>query len=57
MGWSMEREYEDDNVENCPFASVNRIVSGKWTMVIKDISPKVEYSLTELGVAKVRQCI
>lgn len=90
----MERKYEDDNIENCPVASVQKIVCGKWTMVIvfflsqgtlrfgelsrkmpqvtqanltkelrmleeykiihreiyKEIPPKVEYSLTELGV-------
>lgn len=30
----MERIYEDDNVENCPVANVQRIIRGKWTMVI-----------------------
>ena len=34
MGWSMERKYEDDNIENCPVADVQKIVRGKWTMVI-----------------------
>lgn len=90
----MEINYEDDNIENCPVASVQKIVRGKWSMVIvfflsqgtlrfgelsrkmpqvtqanltkelrmleeygvihrevyKEIPPKVEYSLTELGV-------
>jgi len=94
MGWNMERKYEDDNIENCSVASVQKIVRGKWTMVIvfflsqgtlrfgelsrkmpqvtqanltkelrmleeyrlihrevyKEVPPKVEYSLTELGV-------
>lgn len=30
----MERNYEDDNIENCPVASAQKIVRGKWTMVI-----------------------
>ena len=30
----MERTYGDDNIENCPVASVQKIVRGKWTMVI-----------------------
>lgn len=90
----MERKYEDNNVVNCPVASVQKIIHGKWTMVIvfflshgtlrfgelsrkmphvtqanltkelrmlegyrlihrevyKEVPPKVEYSLTELGV-------
>lgn len=89
----MERKYENDNIENCPVASVQKIIRGKWTMVIvyflsqgtmrfgglsrkmpqvtqanltkelrmleeyrvihrevyKEVPPKVEYSLTELG--------
>lgn len=90
----MDRMSEDDYVENCPISSVQRIVRGKWTMVIvfflsqgtlrfgelsrkmpqvtqanltkelrmleeyrvihreiyKEVPPKVEYSLTEMGV-------
>ena len=90
----MERKHEDDKVDNCPVARVQKIVRGKWIMVIvfflshgtlrfgelskkmpqitqanltkelrlledyglihrevyKEVPPKVEYSLTELGV-------
>ena len=90
----MERKYEDENIETCPVANVQKIIHGKWTMVIvfflshrtlrfgeisrkmpqvtqanltkelrmleeygvvhrevyKEVPPKVEYSLTEIGV-------
>ena len=89
----METYYEGDNITNCPVASVQKIVRGKWTMVIifflsqgtlrfgelsrkmpqvtqanltkelhmleeykmihrevyKEVPPKVEYSLTDIG--------
>lgn len=28
------KNYEDIRIENCPVASVQKIVHGKWTMVI-----------------------
>ncbi|MBZ9688503.1 helix-turn-helix transcriptional regulator [Clostridium estertheticum] len=90
----MINEYNESNITECPVASVQKIISGKWNMVIiyflskgtmrfgelkrklpnltqatltkqlrsleeyemihreiyKQIPPKVEYSLTEIGV-------
>lgn len=90
----MISEYNEDNITECPFAPIQKIISGKWNMVIifflsqgtmrfgelqrklpdltqatltkqlrsleeyglihreiyKQIPPKVEYSLTEIGV-------
>lgn len=89
----MEIHYDGDDITNCPVASVQKIVRGKWTMVIifflsqgtlrfgelsrkmpqvtqanltkelrmledykvihrevyKEVPPKVEYSLTDIG--------
>lgn len=90
----MKRDYEGEELTNCPVAGVQKIVHGKWTMVIvyflskgtlrfgelsrkmpqvtqanltkelrlleeyglihrevyREVPPKVEYSLTEMGV-------
>lgn len=89
----MNKNYEDNDIVDCPVASVQKIIRGKWTMVIifflsqgtlrfgelsrkmpqvtqanltkelrmleeykiihreiyKEIPPKVEYSLTDIG--------
>lgn len=89
----MKHSYDAENIENCPVAKVQKIIHGKWTMVIvyflskgtlrfgelsrkmpavtqanltkelrmleeygmihrevyREVPPKVEYSLTELG--------
>lgn len=90
----MKIKFEENNIENCPVASVQKIVRGKWTTIIvyflsqgtlrfgelsrklpqvtqanltkelrmleeygmihrevyKEVPPKVEYSLTNLGM-------
>lgn len=89
----MKNNYNTENIENCPVAKVQKIIRGKWTMVIvyflsketlrfgelsrkmpavtqanltkelrmleeygiihrevyREVPPKVEYSLTEIG--------
>lgn len=89
----MKNTYHTENIENCPVAKVQKIIHGKWTMVIvyflsketlrfgelsrkmpavtqanltkelrmleaygmihrevyREVPPKVEYSLTEIG--------
>lgn len=30
----MKKEYFDENFIDCPFASIQKVVSGKWSMVI-----------------------
>lgn len=89
----MKNSYNAENIENCPVAKVQKIIHGKWTMVIvyflsketlrfgelsrkmptvtqanltkelrmleeygiihrevyREVPPKVEYSLTEIG--------
>ena len=89
----MKNHYDAENMENCPVAKVQKIIHGKWTMVIvyflsketlrfgelsrkmptvtqanltkelrmleeygiihrevyREVPPKVEYSLTEIG--------
>lgn len=94
----MKRDYTTENMENCPVAGVQKIIRGKWTMVIvyflskgtlrfgelsrmmpqvtqanltkelrmleeyglvhrevyREVPPKVEYSLTEIGKSFVR---
>lgn len=89
----MKNSYNAENIENCPVAKVQKIIRGKWTMVIvyflgketlrfgelsrkmpfvtqanltkelrmleeysivhrevyREVPPKVEYSLTEIG--------
>ena len=94
----MKREYTTESLESCPVAEVQKIIRGKWTMVIvyflskgtlrfgelsrmmpwvtqanltkelrmleayglvhrevyKEVPPKVEYSLTEIGKSFIR---
>lgn len=89
----MKNRYNTENIENCPVAKVQKVIRGKWTMVIvyflgketlrfgelsrkmptvtqanltkelrmleeygivhrevyREVPPKVEYSLTEIG--------
>lgn len=89
----MKNSYDAESIENCPVAKVQRVIRGKWTMVIvyflgketlrfgelsrkmptvtqanltkelrmleeygivhrevyREVPPKVEYSLTEIG--------
>lgn len=30
----MKKDYEAENIQNCPVAKVQKIIHGKWTMVI-----------------------
>lgn len=30
----MKREYDESNMMSCPFAGVQKIIHGKWAMVI-----------------------
>jgi DNA-binding HxlR family transcriptional regulator len=90
---TMKREYDESNMMSCPVAGIQRIINGKWSMVIvyylsegtlrfgelskkmpqvtqanltkelraleeyglihrevyREVPPKVEYSLTEIG--------